>query len=189
MKRLLKITVVALAFVAVSAFANSNNSQGSSDVYSLIGIEGGYNSSSVNHFGSSSKAVNFSHVGLKLGAQTQSYRLFLNLRGYMSSDFKNTSSFGIEGQYMFAHFKVLDLFLGAGAGMMYMTTKESSFSFDHSYYSGEAGLNFHIAPMFDLAVGGRYMKLGYKGGNTQVYVDIDHIATIYTSLVYKFKMN
>lgn len=192
MKNLLKVLVVSLVLVASSSFANSDNYNYSFNIHSLVGIEGGYDGKvNIPTSTSTSTSKNTGHFGIMIGAQTQNYRIFLNARKYNISGFEYVNSVGAQAQYLFVHLKVADIFMGMGAGVMYMQTNTSgsNFKFNKAYYSGGFGVNFHLSNNFDLDIGARYMYLGYQGQNSQVSVSIDHITSVYSSLIYRFQMN
>ncbi|WP_345993403.1 outer membrane beta-barrel protein [Sulfurimonas sp. HSL-1716] len=196
MKRLLKIGLVSLALAGNMAYAQADDF--TYNTHSLIGVEGGFGSFDFDHglVGSTSKnSKGFGEVGIKIGAQTDNYRLFLSARHYSMSDFDYANSIGAEGQYLIDVSKKMNMFVGLNIGVMNFKYKADSsvakISDKKDYVGGDIGVNFHLRKELDLEVGARYMYLGYSYTNTSTNAtaNIDHMINGYVSLIYKFKMD
>lgn len=196
MKKLLKVGLVSLALVSTVACASSDGDFGSNE-HSLIGIEGGSGSFDFDHglIGSTkSETKTFGEAGLKIGAQTDDYRIFLSARYYDISGFKNTYSIGAEAQYLANVSKYMNIFVGLNVGIMnfkYAASSTIDVSDKKEYYGADAGVNIHLIDSLDLEIGARYMYLGYdyQNNTTTAVGKIDHMINGYGSLIYKFKMD
>ena len=196
MKRFLKVGLVSLALAGTMAYAEVDDY--SYDAHSLIGIEGGYGSFDFDHglIGSTKNdSKNFGEYGIKIGAETTNYRLFLSARQYAVSDFDNAYSFGAEGQYLINASKYMNIFVGLNIGTMNFKFKAdpavSKVTDKTGYFGGDIGVNLHVMEELDIEIGARYMYLGYdyKNTTTTAVGNIDHMVNGYASLIYKFKMD
>lgn len=194
MKRLLTGGLISLALAGGMAYADDYTF----NTHSLIGIEGGYNSFDMEHgiVGSTkNETKEYGHVGLKIGGQTDNYRLFLSARSYEISGFDHANSVGAELQYMANFSESANLFIGFNAGVMNFKYEVdptlSSVTDKKEYYGGDLGVNLHLMEEVDFEIGARYMYLGYdkKFSTGNGVAKLDHIVGGYASLIYKFKMD
>ncbi len=197
MKKLVKLISVPL--LALSLQAGDWNTQ------SLIGIEGGVTSFDLdnnNPYGEpTSSSQSPTSFGLKVGAEGQSYRIFLSGRYYSVSDeFDYANSFGAEIQYLLRFGSNVNAFAGINGGVINMEFKDNNAytrEISQGYFGGDLGVNFSLNHNFDIELGVRYMNLNVD--NTK-YVDdgadeqvpytysIDNMINTYVSLIYKFKI-
>ena len=191
----LKKLVLTLSLLALPAFAGGIIHE--NDTYSLVGLEGGYSSldSEKNTLGSSAVTTKYRlpNLGLKIGAQTEHYRVFLNARYYSNSDFDYMTTYGVELQYMFNFSSFANLYLGGGIGqynMRFLPTGEAtSRTLSNTYVSGDMGLNFHVLDNVDIEMGARVMSLGAENTISNVTYKFDTLLTAYGSIIFKFKMD
>ncbi|MBU1216713.1 porin family protein [bacterium] len=162
---------------------------------SLIGIEGGIGTMKTELESSPAVKKDYSvpNIGLKVGAEYGSYRVFLSGRYFSQSDFDYITTFGVEGQYLFHVSDAANIFIGVNAGianMKFLVDGESSSrSISDPYVGGDAGVNFHVNEKFDLELGARVMNLVSENSMNGVTYKFDNIVSGYASLIYKFQMD
>jgi hypothetical protein len=202
MKRLIKSVVVLCGLFFSSAMADDYDF----NIDSLVAFEGGYSKFDIEKNEPGKAAIidkkNVGEIGVKIGAQSQNYRLFLSGRYYSASD-TNVASYdyvitvGAEVQYLFNFSRYANLFLGVNAGLVNSrftpTGEPTSRTISDPYVGGDIGFNFHVSKDFDLEIGGRVMASDAENtqiisGNKITY-KFDNIATAYTSLIFKFQMD
>jgi len=167
----------------------------------LIGIEGGYSNFDVEKqvSGASSviKKVDAGNIGIKIGAQSQNYRLFLSARYYDGSGVNYVATYGGELQYLRDFNPKIGWFFGLNTGYTdgRVSTINESSSRDLSgfYAGGDIGINYHISKDYDFEIGARAMFQNITDtkkdldGNYVTY-KLDNIVTGYFSIIYKFDM-
>lgn len=194
MKRLLKVGLVSLALAGTMAYAEADDY--SYDTHSLIGIEGGYGSFDLEHgltaTTTTNSSKNYGEFGVKIGAETTNYRLFLSARQYAISGFDQAYSYGAEGQYLINVSNYMNIFVGLNIGTMnfkYETDPTlAKVSSRENYYGGDIGVNLHVMKELDVEIGARYMYFGYSYSSNGVG-KFDHLINGYASLIYKFEMD
>ncbi len=194
MKKLVPFIVAPLLVLSLHA--------GDWKTQSLVGIEGGVSSFDLNNnTGAPSDSQSPASIGLKIGAEAQTYRIFLGGRTYSVNDqFDYANSFGAELQYLFRFSSHFNIFAGINAGIMNMEFDDAFGNvreISQGYFGGDLGANFSLNHNFDIEVGVRYMNLNAEnthyvddgtGTKTPYTYDIDNMVTTYVSLVYKFKI-
>jgi len=187
--------------IVVSAIITAPLMAGSSeylyDTYSLVGIEGGYSSLDVERSDTispaSQKKYNLPHIGLKIGAQTEHYRVFLNARYYSDSDFDYMTTYGGEIQYMFNAFDSANIYMGVGAGVANIrflpAGEPNTRTLSEPYFSGDVGTNIHLTKSSDLEIGGRFMSMSATNTINNITYKFDNLITGYVSYIFKFKMD
>lgn len=196
MKRLLKVVLASLAFMTTMAYASIDDF--GDNTYSLIGIEGGYGSFDFEHGLVASKKTetkSFGEGALKLGAQTDDYRLFLSGRYYSIPGFDYAYSMGAEAQYLANVSQYMNIFIGFNIGVMNFKyeadTTVAKISDKKDYYGGDIGVNLHLMESLDFEIGARYMYLGYDhtDASTTAVAKFDHMINGYASFIYRFQMD
>ena len=195
MKNRLKKLILVSAMITAPLMASS--SEYIYDAYSLVGIEGGYSSLDVERSDTispaSQKKYNLPHVGLKIGAQTNHYRIFLNAHYYSNSDFDYMTTYGGEVQYMFDAFTSANIYMGVGAGVAnirFLPAGEANTrTLSNSYFSGTVGTNIHLSKSSDLEIGGRFMSMSATNTINNITYKFDNLITGYVSYIFKFKMD
>lgn len=169
----------------------------SSDTKSLIGVEGSISSFDVENDANPAlrDEVTYGGLGLKIGAQTDSYRFFLSASYNVIDGYDYAYLLGIEAQYLLNITSNSNLFLGFNAGYSDLALQDSegdTRNFDSPYFGIGAGFNIHLNENFDLEFGGRIMTLtdskSLSTKNNVVYV-FDNIVTGYTSIIYKYNLD
>jgi len=152
------------------------------DATPLVGIEAGYGSMDA---GGSSH--NLYTGGLKIGAQSDDYRIFLSARMIPIDGFENGNALGGELQYLIPIHAGLNAFMGFNAGQIGMKTKNLVAQRDIStyYYGGDLGVNMALSPSVDLELGGRLMYMNYTHTLAGVAYNVDSIVQGYASIIFK----
>jgi hypothetical protein len=194
MNKLVKLISVPL--LALSLQAGDWNTQ------SLVAIEGGASSFDLNNnMGYPSDSQSPATLGLKVGAESQNYRIFLSGRYYSVSDqFDYANSFGVEAQYIFRFSSNFNIFAGINAGVMNMEFDDTNAQvreISQGYFGGDIGTNISLNHNLDVEVGVRYINLNVDntqyvenglGASVPYTYDIDNMVNTYISLIYKFKI-
>jgi len=190
------VTYIAVPLLALTLQAGDWKTQ------SLVAVEGGISSFDLNNnTGAPSDSQSPASIGLKIGAEAQTYRIFLGGRTYGVNDqFDYANSFGASLQYLFRFSTHFNIFAGINGGVINMEFDDSLGqvrSVSQGYVGGDLGANFSLNHNFDIEVGVRYMNLNAEntryvddgtGAKTPYTYDIDNMVTTYVSLVYKFKI-
>jgi len=163
---------------------------------SLVAIEGSYNSYDVENDATPAvrKKVDFGGVGLKIGAQTETVRVFLSARDNFIDGYDYAYSYGGEVQYLFNFASFANFFVGANGGytnMRFVDSSNNSAKVDSMYFGGDAGFNIHLGDGIDFEVGGRMMKLSdaTTTTSTPLTYTLDNIITGYASIIFKYSMD
>ncbi len=183
--------------VLACAVLGSSLSAGGFGDKSLIGVEGGYSSMGIERIAPAEVTVNnthkIGHIGLKIGAESGNYRLFVSGRYFNDSDFDYITTYGVEGQYLFNISKSANLFVGINGGMAnmkFMIANESSpRTISDAYYGGDVGFNIHAAQSVDVELGTRIMDLQFENRKNSVNYRFDSMVSAYISVIYKFQMD
>ncbi len=200
-KNKLKTIVLATTLIASSLVAS--DSEYSFNSYSLVGIEGGYSSldyergSSLNN---TQERVGVAHAGLKLGAETDNYRVFLSGRYFYDSGdtYDYITTYGVEVQYKFNVSKKLDFFIGGNGGLANMKFKgvdasgvKETFSrtLQSPYFGGDIGANIRLADSTVLEFGGRVMSIQAENTKNATTYRIGNIVSAYASIIFRWKMD
>lgn len=197
MKKLTKV-IVATVLVASSLAAESmDDSDYEFKTSSLIGIEAGYSSfdyeRSTSGVTDQKKTVNFNHGGIKIGAESRNYRLFLSARAFDGGDFDYARAYGVELQYLLNVSKMANIYFGVNTGKVDMkfddSTNAKSVKLDDTYFGGDVGMNIHLGSRADFEVGARIMSLNASATDGTAKYDFDNIVTGYASIIFKYQMD
>ncbi len=164
---------------------------------SLVGIEGGYNNlpyengTSINNEQYSAKV---GHAGLKLGAETEDFRVFLSGRYYMGeSSYDYIATYGAELQYKLNATDIMNFYIGANAGVANMKFRASGESFSRTiqdlYLGGDIGTNIHLGEDTDLEIGARVMSIQAENTKNSVTYRIGNLVSGYASIIFKWQMD
>ncbi len=193
--------VLLALLLSISLFAFDNTAK------SLIGIETGYGqfdySSDSLNMGSTSSSEDFGILGLKIGAETDEFRIFIDAHYYLvDGDFDYANSLGLSFQYLIPFTRDINMFLGINAGLMNIKVVDSSIgeSYEYSdpYFGGDIGFNYKLNETLDLEAGVRYINI--NADNTQYYKDstdtqlsrtytVEQMINVYASMIFKFYMD
>ena len=156
---------------------------------SLFAIEGGVSSVDTEAAAGVYDDKEMANIGLKIGAQTENYRVFLSARHYDVEDLSSLHTYGGELQYLFNFSKPVNFFVGANAGVANITAAAvgiPSESASPMYYGADIGFNIHASELIDIELGGRYMGLK---DIVVAGVVVDDIVTAYASVIIKWKLD
>ncbi len=165
--------------------------------YSLIGIEGGYTTitNDIDSATSSSNVNSSSNsIGLKIGAESYNYRIFLTANYYTKPDnsYDYIGSYGGEFDYLLNFSTRANFYLGVNAGianMKFLAPNEiEKRVISDPYFGGDAGLNFHATKLIDLELGARLMMLDATNTKNGVKYTFNNFITGYASIIFKYEM-
>jgi len=166
------------------------------DIYSLLAFEGGYSSFDVEKNDAVNPAsitkYDMMHAGLKIGAQSKNYRVFLSGRYYNANDFDYATTIGAELQYMFNFSSMANFYLGLNGGIVNMRFTDggtTSRTISDPYYGGDAGFNIHLADNVDFELGARVMQIQAENKIGLISYKFDNLISGYASIVFKYKMD
>ena len=188
LKKIILATLLATTTLSAQNFSNND------DTYSLVALETSYNSFDIDNDDSSANIDidNFASAGIKIGAQTKEYRIFLSARYHTISDFDSAYTLGGEFQYLFNFSKYANFYLGVNAGIAEMSFDDSNNqtrTISDPYYGGDAGFNIHIKDSLDIELGARVMSLNAQNIQDNVTYDFNNIVSGYMSLIFKYQMD
>jgi len=194
-----------LAFTLLGTSLMADYSDYTYDGYSLVGVETGYSTISAEMtdlnelLAYQNLDADAYNVGLKIGAQTGHYRVFLNANMHKDtdSDFDYITTYGVEGQYLFTMMPQADFFIGAGMGVANMKFKVDGENFSRTindpYVLGSLGFNIHATDWIDVELGGRYMEIDATNtkdvGTSRKEYRFNNMISGYASIVFKYKMD
>jgi len=195
MKR--SLTKIVLGFLLASMPLIAADSNYRYDSYSLFAVEGGYTTTNADVATAGGtydvQETGMGNVGLKLGAQTENYRVFFSARHFLAEDFSKFNTLGAEVQYMFNFSKYANFFIGANGGAAFMkiasTTNYASVSSTSTYFGGDAGFNIHVSKTVDFELGAKYMAVDFNEVVGPDTYSVDGIFTGYASVIIKWKMD
>ena len=188
-KALLVATLVAMPLMAGDSYEFKTSS--------LVGIEGGVSSLDYYKNSNAISSVSLGNVGLKLGAETKDFRVFLSGRYFYdpSAEYEYLVTYGGEIQYKFNVSKAFNVYLGANGGYASMRFDPANDGFgprslSAPYFGGDIGTNIHLGDATDLEIGGRVMSI-QATHTSSTYGDyhIGNIVNVYASLIFKWKMD
>lgn len=162
--------------------------------YSLVGIEAGYSNFDVENDDTTPlrETYTFNHGGVKVGAQTENYRLFLSGRYFSIDDFDSAYTAGIEAQYLLNFSDFANLYIGLNTGlaeMKFIDSADTTRTISDTYVGGDIGLNIHMGKTMDLEVGVRAMSLDATNTIGDITYTFDTIASAYMSLIFRYQMD
>ena len=187
----------ALLLASVYASAGENYFQNEWDAKGLIGLEGAFGTTQVkqteeapnggNHVIESSSETALAG-GLKLGGESEHYRLFLSGRYHAVDNFDSVVTLGAELQYLIRAGEHFNIFMGVNGGqlMSQATVGSTQYTFDSTYVGGDAGLNIDISENFGVEFGARAMKTLADSSEPGA---VSLLVEGYASLVFKFTGN
>jgi len=189
-----KVLGSVLLLTSVYATAGENYFQNAWDAKGLLAVEGAFGQGQAkltqeNPSGGShvikNESKNAFGGGLKLGGESERYRLFISGRYHSVSDFDSVYTAGAEMQYLIRAGEHFNIFLGINGGLMgtQMTVGSTEYTTTNPYAGGDIGVNLDIIENFGLELG---VRLNKNLGDTTDIGSIDYLAEGYVSLVFKF---
>lgn len=134
---------------------------------SLFAIETGYSY----YTNDITRELNDLNFGLKVGAQSQNYRIFLNTNRENSVDDKNIYRGGLSLQHLFNFSKYANFFVGINGGITSGGDLNKGTNYP-KYYGTDLGFNFYGKNNFDYELGIRAMKTANYGTITAGYFSL-----------------
>ena len=172
----------------------ANDSKYEYDSSSLVGFEIGYSGLDVDN--DDTPAIhdthNFGLGGLKIGAQTDNYRIFLSARHMQIDDYDYAYTLGGEIQYIYDFSDYANFYLGLNAGkaeMKFTDMDGLSRSISDPYFGGDVGMNIHANDDIDLEFGVRIMTLNAENDRKDIIYTFNSITSGYMSIVFKYQMD
>ena len=172
---MIKKRLKSLAFT-ISLVGSTLLAQGTeidSDTFSLVGLEGSYSSLDYEN-GTRTDNIQGSEslggLGLKLGAESKDFRIFLGGRYFVDSESKYDYivTYGAELQYKFNVSQIMNIFVGVNGGIANMKFRADGEDFSRTlqepYVGGDVGANIHLGRSVDLEIGARILSI--EGDNT-----------------------
>jgi len=170
--------------------------------YSLIGVEAGYGKISTEITDKSGANVvfktddiNLAHLALKLGAESEHYRIFLSGSYAQDSDsfFDYVMNYEVEGDYLFNFSRYANFFVGIHGGITYMKfvrpTETFSRTIDSSYYGGNVGFNIHATRSIDVELGARYSVMDAVNTKSDIEYNFTDDWNGYCSIIFKYQLD
>lgn len=181
-----------LGSLLVSSMLMANSSEYLYDTKSLVGFEGGFGGINVKAAPINDGYVDIGHAGLKIGAQTEDYRLFLSGRYFAGDNFNKITTLGAEFQYKFHVASFMDFFLGVNGGLVsidYDDVANVNREISDVYYGGDVGANFIVTDLVDFEIGARLMSIQADNTISGVTYTFDDIISGYASIIFKYDMD
>lgn len=192
---MLRKSVGALILLAsVTASAGENYFQTAWDAKGLLALEGAFGQAQTKQVQDNPGGGDYvletqtdgaGAGGLKLGGESEDYRLFLSGRYHVVPDYDYVATVGAELQYLIRGGENFNIFLGINGGMMrsQATANDVEYTVTNPYFGGDAGVNIDITQNFGLELGAR---INQALGDNKEPASIDYLAEGYVSLVFKF---
>lgn len=194
-KNRLKTLLVGATLIGTSLLADTSTYDFGS--HSLVGIEGGYSRLGYEYGTRASNNVNsvwISHAGLKIGAETEDFRVFLSGRYFYDSSRVHDYivTYGGEFQYKFNATKVFNFYMGVNAGIANLKFRSSTESYSRTisdpYFGGDLGINIHLGSKVDWEIGGRVMSIQADNTRDGKTYHVNEIVSAYSSIIFKWQM-
>jgi len=185
----LSIAILTTSLMADSLFTGT----------SLIGIEGSYGamnselSDTTNPAAYTQDSTDLASIGLKIGSESENYRVFLSGRYYadMRDKYEYIATYGGELQYLFHLSEKNNIFIGASAGIMNVKFAIPAESFSRTlsdpYIGGDIGMNFHMRKFLDFELGVRILSVQAVNVRSNIKYRLNSISNAYATLIYKWK--
>ncbi|UFS63104.1 hypothetical protein LOH54_03025 [Sulfurimonas sp. HSL-3221] len=169
-----KIMLPALLVLGMNAYAE--------DAKGLLGVEVGYINTKYNTpgtAGTETSQVGMMSGGLKLGAESRHYRVFIDSSFWYADDqYKKAGKVGGALQYLLPIGDVFNIFMGLNGGVI-----NSAGDTDvDPYYGADLGFNLNLSESFGIEVGGRFCDVANSNKDSVV---TDFIQG-YVSAIFKF---
>jgi hypothetical protein len=172
-----KIILPALLLIGINANAD--------DTKGLVGVSVGYINTTYNApgtTGTQTDDVGAPSIGLKLGAEGEFYRVFVDASYWHTDQYNHAGTLGAAIQYLMWPGwpkKTFNIFIGLNGGVI-NTIGDSD---TNPYYGADLGVNLNLSDSFGIEIGGR-------AATVTGTADKDYYATQfyqgYVSAIFKF---
>ena len=192
-KNTIKTLIIGAILTSTSLFADISEFE--FETKSLVGIEGGYNSIDYVYDGSSSpRTTSLPNIGLKIGAETNDFRIFLSTRYLLDTgnDYDYIVTYGGEFQYKFNPFSFMNFFIGLNTGVAnirFIPPVGAYRTISSPYFGGDLGVNIYLGKSVDLEFGTRIMSIQETNTIDNIDYRFNDIVSGYASLIFKWKMD
>ena len=166
-----KIMLPALLVMGMSASADEGSVKG------LIGVEVGSMGNEIVAEDGGKDNVNTASAGLKLGAESRHYRVFIDARYWYADEFYSAGSIGGAVQYLIRPAEMFNIFLGVNAGFVNTIGDTDTVP----YYGMDAGFNLDMSEDFGIEAGVRAAACDGKD-----YKEATTLYQAYVSAIFKF---
>ncbi|WP_345989398.1 outer membrane beta-barrel protein [Sulfurimonas sp. HSL1-2] len=170
-----KIMLPALLVLGMSAYAEEESAKG------LIGVEAGYVNTKYNTentaIGETSE-VGTATLGLKLGAESRHYRVFIDSSFWYTDQYKKAGKIGASLQYLVPLGDVFNIFMGLNAGVINSIGDTDV----DPYYGADLGVNLNVSEDFGIELGARYCDVA----DSNAALVINDLVQGYISAIFKF---
>jgi len=163
---------------------------------SLLGIEGGV--TNINYDISNKKSTvnkTVENLGVKIGAQSYDYRVFLSMNYYTNPDssYDYIGTYGGQLDYLLNISSKTNIYLGVNAGIANMKftapNEVTKRTISNPYYGVDAGVTLHRTRFVDLEFGARFMMLDATNRKNNVTYTFNSFMTAYASINFKYQMD
>ena len=189
-----KVLSSVLLLTSVYATAGENYYQNAWDAKGLLAIEGMFGTAQTkltepNPAGGDHVIKNEGNSafggGLKLGGESEHYRLFVSGRYHAVDNYDYVVTAGLELQYLLRFTEYFDIFLGINGGMMgsQATISSTEYSVWNPYAGADAGVNIDVAENFGIELG---VRMNQAFADSSEVGSVDNLVEGYASLVFKF---
>lgn len=191
----LKTLLVGATLIGSSLLADTSVYSFNSN--SLVGIEGGYSSLGYEYgtrVKNNADTVRISHAGLKIGAETDDFRVFLSGRYYYDSSRVHDYivTYGGELQYKFNVTEIFNFYMGVNGGIANLKFKSSKETYSRTisnpYFGGDLGINIHLGRKVDWELGARAMSIQADNIRDGKTYHVNEIVSAYSSIIFKWQM-
>jgi len=191
-KNIYKNMIIATAIMATPLLAEMDEFEIKTN--SLVGFEGGQSTFDYESGPSTvvQEKVTMNYGGVKIGAETEEYRIFLSTRMFYATDFDYMRSYGAEIQYLFNVSQYANFFLGVNAGVLdlkFVGASSESVQAYNQYVGADAGLNIHLGDTVDLELGARLMNINSEVITNANTYKLGTLINGYASIIFKYQMD
>ena len=182
-----------MLLASVYASAGENYFQNAWDAKGLLALEGGFGVAHAKQtqdieggvYVQNSKNEGAFAGGLKLGGESEFYRLFISARYHGVKNFDYVATVGGEIQYLIRAGENFNIFMGINGGMMssQATLGTNEYSVNNPYAGGDVGVNIDVTDNFGIELGARVNSTFTNSDNP---ANVAYLAEGYGSLVFKF---
>jgi hypothetical protein len=186
MKNTLQTLLLASTLASTSLLATDNTK-------SLVGFEGGISQVNVEYSTAPLVSEKYDLVsgGVKIGAESENLRIFLNANYLDGDEFDYARTYGVAFQYLFNVADFMNIYAGVNSGIMdlrLLNAAGGAVDLRKSYIGADAGFNIHLGKSVDLEFGGRYLNIDADTTVSGVNYNFKDYVAAYGSLIFKFEL-
>ncbi|SFV70891.1 hypothetical protein MNB_SM-5-1119 [hydrothermal vent metagenome] len=135
------------------------------------------------------------NLGVKIGAQSHNYRVFLSMNYYTKPDssYDYIGTYGGELDYLLNISSKTNLYLGVNTGIANMKFRAphelTKRTISNPYYGVDAGITIHRSRLIDLEFGARFMMLDATNRKNNITYRFNSFMNAYASINFKYQMD